>query len=130
MSCFDNDENSLINFIKEKGKEEWIDQWTVTRNKSLKKDELIIHYSDLSHLRSLISWCKSLLLDQIPASLKYEAKEHIKKIIAYLENYITKERNETFHSRLQLYDIDELNEILVDTKRLLKEINHFKMILT
>lgn len=49
-------------------------------------------------------------------------KETLKKIVAYLENYISLERQESFHSRLQLYEIDELNIFLVDTQRTLTEI--------
>jgi hypothetical protein len=50
----------------------------------------------------------------------------LKIIVAYLENYISPERNESFHSRLQLYETEKLNNFLVDTRRILEEINKLK----
>jgi len=43
--------------------------------------------------------------------------------VVYLKKYISQERNESFHSRLQLYEIEELNDFLVDTRRTLETIN-------
>jgi len=117
---FDFNEQALVDFVMSKNKPEWIMQWEMTSNKSLKKDISLIHYSDLGHLRSLLAWQKSEILKRITDSkAKYASKEKLKKITAYLEEYVSQERNETFHSRLQLFEIDKLNEILVDTKRLL-----------
>ncbi len=128
MYALDYDEEELKSLIKQKGKEEWLEKWENTRNKSLKCDENLIHYSDLAHLRSLLAWTKSLITKR-EIERQYEIKNKIKYIVAYLENYISAERNETFHSRLQLYDFEKLNEILVDTKRLLNLTNDLKDIL-
>jgi len=125
MGALDYDEEELKSLIKQKGKEEWLEQWENTKNKSLKRDENLIHYSDLAHLRSLLSWTKPLITRKVIGG-QYEIKEKIKYIVAYLENYVSAERNETFHSRLQLYDFEKLNEILVDTKKLLNLTNELK----
>lgn len=119
MWALDYDEEELKSLVKQKGKDEWLEQWEQTRNKSLKGDESLIHYSDLAHLRSLLSWVKPSIIDKLSIE-RYKIKEKIKNIVAYLENYVSKERNEAFHARLELMDIKELNEIHVDTGRLLK----------
>ena len=108
MWALDYDEQNLSLLLKQKGKEEWLEQWKNTRSKSLKQDESLIHYSDLFHLRSLLSWTKSIIIKKSIME-EYEIKEKIKYIIAYLENYVSAERNETFHSRLQLYNFEKLN---------------------
>ncbi len=128
MWALDYEEDELKSLVKQKGKEEWLEQWRNTKNKSLKSDESLIHYSDLAHLRSLLNWTKPLIIRKTN-NLKIEVKEKIKKIVAYLEDYVSKERNETFHSRLQLYDYEKLNWTLVDTERLLNETNEIKNIL-
>ena len=56
-------------------------------------------------------------------SKKHQTRELLNNIVAYLENYISQERNESFHSRLQLYEIEELNDFLVDTRRTLEKID-------
>lgn len=127
MWSLDYEEGKLFELVKNKGKEEWINQWQLTKDKSLKRDEMLIHYSDLSHLRSLLSWIRPELTNKIEdSSIKYQAKEMLKKIVAYLENYISPERQESFHSRLQLYQTEELNKFLADTKRTLEEIKKLK----
>jgi len=129
MWALDYDEENLKSLVLQKGKGEWLEQWENTRSKSLKNDESLIHYSDLAHLRSLLSWTKQLIIDKTK-DIQNDIKEKIKSIIEYLEGHISAERNETFHSRLQLYDLEKLNEILVDTKKLLdltselKELSH------
>jgi len=128
VTVIGNDED-LCNIVISKGKDEWVEQWKNTKKKSLKDDLSIIHYSDLSHIRSLLSWKKSSIVNMCENKFRYQAKDYIKKIIAYLENYITKERNETFHSRLQFASKDELNEILVDTNRLLKSISSLQLLM-
>lgn len=130
MWSLDYEEEKLINLIRNKDKEDWIEQWKTTRDKSLKRDERLIHFSDLSHLRSLLSWTKPNCLEKIDEnSTRFEAKELLKKIIAYLENYISSERQESFHSRLYLYDNDQLNYFLVDTRRTLDEIKKLRMVI-
>jgi len=110
-----------------KGKEEWIDKWQFTKNKSLKKDEYIIHYSDLSHLRSILSWIKPQINNKLKDVSKREnVTKLLNKIVEDLENYISQERQESFHSRLQLYDANNLNNFLVDTRRILEKINKLK----
>jgi len=127
MWSLDYEEERLIELVKNKGKQDWIDQWKFTKDKSLKKGEALIYYSDLSHLRSIISWIRPEIINKvIDNSKKDEANELLRNIVAYLENYITKERNESFHSRLQLYEKDELSAFLVDTERTLEEINKLK----
>jgi len=127
MWSLDNEEERLLELVKSKGKEEWIAQWQFTKDKSLKKDEVLIHYSDLSHLRSTLAWIKPEITNKIEDdSKKYEIKELLKNITAYLENYISQERNESFHSRLQLYETEKLNDFLVDTRRTLEKINKLK----
>ena len=123
MWSLDYEEEKLFELVKSKDKKEWIEQWQLTRDKSLKKDEKLIHFSDLSHLRSLLAWIRPFCLNKIEDNaVKFETKETLKKIVAYLENYISPERQESFHSRLQLYESNELNIFLVDTQRTLTEI--------
>ena len=87
----------------------------------------LIHYSDLSHLRSILAWIRPEITNKVKDdSKKYAVKELLKIIVAYLENYISPERNESFHSRLQLYETEKLNNFLVDTRRILEEINKLK----
>lgn len=119
MWALDYDENSLISLVEGKGKKEWIDQWMQIKNKSLKSDANLIHYSDLSHLRSILSWTKSFIIKKIDTNI-YEVKNDLNRLTEYLENYVSKERNDAFHSRLQLLDDDELEYFIVDTKRLLE----------
>jgi tetratricopeptide (TPR) repeat protein len=130
MWSLDYEEERLFELVKSKGKEEWISQWQLAKDKSLKKDELLIHYSDLSHLRSILAWIKPEITNKIEDdSKKYEIKELLKNIVAYLENYITPERKESFHSRLQLYEKEKLNNFLVDTRRILEKINELKKLI-
>lgn len=127
MWALDNEEERLLELVNSHNKGEWIEQWQLTKNKSMKKDAMIIQYSDLSHLRSIIAWVRPEIITKFEDnSKKYQVKELLKTIIAYLENYISQERNESFHSRLQLYDIDELNKFLVDTRRMMEEVNKLK----
>lgn len=127
MWSLDYEEERLFELVKSKGKEEWISQWQLAKDKSLKKDELLIHYSDLSHLRSILAWIRPEITNKVKDdSKKYAVKELLKIIVAYLENYISPERNESFHSRLQLYETEKLNNFLVDTRRILEEINKLK----
>ncbi len=128
MFALNYSEEELLKLLKDKDKADWLEQWTNTKNRAMKRDELLIYYSDLSHIRSLLSWTKSILSKKSENS--YQVKQHVKNILAYLENYITKERNETFHARLQLLDKMELNKILVDTQRVLEEINNLTLILS
>lgn len=105
MWALDHEEEKLFELVKNKGKEEWINQWQSTRNKSLISYAMIIHFSDLSHLRSILSWIKPEIIYKMSSfSTKYDVKDILKKIIAYLENYVSQERQESFHSRLQLYE--------------------------
>jgi tetratricopeptide (TPR) repeat protein len=124
MWSLDNKEEKLLELVRSKDKSEWIDQWQLTKNKSLKKDEALIHYSDLSHLRSILSWVRPKITNKIQDdSKKNQIKELLNYTVVYLEKYISQERNESFHSRLQLYEIEELNNFLVDTRRTLETIN-------
>ena len=129
MWSLDDNENNLIELVKSKGKEEWINQWRITKSKSLKKDEILIWYTDLSQLRSLLAWTKNDFINKVTASNRYAVRESIKRIVAYIENYINYERNESFHSRLQLYEISELKNFLVDTQRTLNEIKNINNLL-
>lgn len=124
MWSLDNEEEKLLELVRSKDLSEWIDQWQLTKNKSLKKDEALIHYSDLSHLRSILSWVRPKITNKIQDdSKKNQIKELLNNTVVYLEKYISQERNESFHSRLQLYEIEELNNFLVDTRRTLETIN-------
>jgi len=124
MWSLGNKEEKLVELVKSKNKSEWIEHWQLTKNKALKNDVALIHYSDLSHLRSILSWVKSEITNNIQDnSKKNQIKELLNNTVVYLENYISKERNESFHSRLQLYEIEELNGFLVDTGRALETIN-------
>lgn len=123
----DYDEERLLELVKNKNKEGWISQWKLTKDKSLKKDEMLIHYSDLAHLRSMLAWVRPEIINKIEDNSKsYEVKEVLKIIVAYLENYISIERHESFHSRLQLYKTEDLNKFLVDTRRIMEEIKKLK----
>lgn len=131
LTSLNNDENKLRELLIEKGKKDWIEQWELTKAKSLSPDANIIHYSDISHLRSLLSWCKEKVLNLSRDSAnKYKNKELLKNIVAILEGYVNQERNETFHSRLQLFELEKLEDFLVDTRRLLNIINELKDNLT
>jgi tetratricopeptide (TPR) repeat protein len=128
MWSFDFDESTLINAILAKGRNEWIAQWKTTKNKSMKKDADLIHYSDLSHLCAILLWQRNEILKRINTpKLKHTTQENLTKIITHLQDYVTPERNETFHSRLQLFEFDELNHILTDSKRLLNLTNLVKV---
>ncbi len=129
MWSLDYDEERLLELVKNKGKDEWITQWQLTKDKSLKKDEMLIHYSDLSHLRSILAWVKPEIVNKTENNSRYELREVVKIIVAYLENYISPERNESFHARLQLYEREDLNKFLVDTKRTIEEINKLKTLI-
>jgi tetratricopeptide (TPR) repeat protein len=123
MWSLDNKEEELVELVKNKNKGEWINQWQSTKDRGLKEVSLI-HYSDLSHLRSILSWVKSRITNKIQDnSKKDQIKKLLEDIVKHLENHISKERNESFHSRLQLYEIEELNGFLVDTGRTLEAIN-------
>lgn len=130
MWTLDYEEEKLFELVKDKGKEEWINQWQLTRAKSLKSDAMLIHFSDLSHLRSILSWIRPEIANKMSdSSTNYEVKEILKKIIAYLENYVNQERQESFHSRLQLYEREELYNFLVDTRRTLEEIKKLETLI-
>lgn len=121
MKALNYEEIELQSILKEKDKIEWFEQWQNTKAKSLAKDAFLIYYSDLSQLRSILCWTKKNILELSKnISLNFDLRENIKKIVALLEDYICKERNEAFHSRLSLLDISKLQEILVDTTRLKK----------
>jgi len=126
MWSLDYEEERLLELVKNNGKEEWIDEWQLTKNKSLKKDEALINYSNLSHLRIILAWVRPEIANKVKDNSKDEVKELLKIISAYLENYISQERNESFHSRLQLYEAEELNNFLVDTGRTLEKIKKLK----
>jgi len=126
MWSLDYEEERLLDLVKNNGKEEWIDEWQLTKNKSLKKDEALINYSNLSHIRSILAWVRPEIANKVKDNSKNEVKELLKIISAYLENYISQERNESFHSRLQLYEAEELNNFLVDTGRTLEKIRKLK----
>ncbi len=127
MWALDYDENELEMLIKSKGKEKWIEQWELTRNKSLKDSLNLLYYSDLSHLRSILSWVRPIIIRKLQYH-KYDIKNILKHIVAYLEDYISAERNEAYHSRLQLFTAKELDYILLDTKKMLDLTNKFKNI--
>lgn len=127
LTALNFDENKLKDLLVEKDKKDWIEQWESTKAKSLKSDVNIIHYCDLSQLRSLLSWCKDRILNlSRDISIKYKNKDLLKNIVAILEGYVNQERNETFHSRLQLFELEDLENFIVDTRRLLNAINLLK----
>ena len=57
MLAFNNSERELINFAKDKNRNEWIERWELTRNKSLVSNSGIIHYSDLSQSPDNLDLC-------------------------------------------------------------------------
>jgi len=121
------DEQVLINMISLNGKTTWLEQWRMTRNRSLKQDADLIYYSDLGHLKHILNWSIQNILDNIlEIKLKQRTEQNLIKIVRYLEEWVAKERNETFHSRLQLFNLEELNEVLVDTRRLVNLTNQVK----
>ena len=126
MWSLDYEEERLLELVKDNGKEEWINEWQLTKNKSLKKDEALINYSNLSHIRSILAWVRPEITNKVKDNSRNEVKDLLKIISAYLENYISQERNESFHSRLQLYEAEELNNFLVDTGRTLEKIKKLK----
>jgi len=130
MWSLDFEENHLLDIVRSEGKDDWIEQWNLTKRRSMKNDNMLIHYSDLGQLRAIMKWCNNAILIKVNGNkLKYTVKEILKRVTAYLEQHISKERNETFHSRLQLYETEELNEILVDSNRLKSSILEIKNIL-
>jgi hypothetical protein len=117
MFTFEYDENQLITLINIKNKQEWVEQWKLSKNRSL-KEVGIIHFSDLSHIRALYSWQKSKIMDQIKQNAKH-LSDLIESITYFLEKHISNERNDAFHSRLQLeeYSDEEIYRIDADTGR-------------
>lgn len=132
---FDQDESSFLerikpktNEIKEKYDKDWIEQWNFTRDKALKKDEFIIFYSDLSQIRDILIWVKKEIASKANDNrTQKKLEDKIKKLVAFLQDYTSKDRNETFHSRLQLYEKDKLDDILVNSRRLIEIINDLKI---
>ncbi len=127
MWALDSQEDNLLSLVKGKGKEEWIAQWRMTRDKALKKDGWLIHYTDLSHLRSLLKWTRALILKRIEGPKHQDdCRKLLKQVVAYLEEFVSQERNEAFHSRLLLFNEEELQAVLVDTRRLLDSTEQLK----
>jgi tetratricopeptide (TPR) repeat protein len=118
MFTFNYQETELVPFLIAKGKQDWVDQWSLNKRKSLKDNLEIIHFSDLSHIRSLYSWRKSNLTNSMQGIAK-PFLPLLDSITSSLEHQISSKRNDTFHSRLQLeaYSDVEIREIDVDISR-------------
>lgn len=114
-------EDSLKALINKRGKEEWLDQWELTKKKALSKDESIIFYSDLNQLKSVFIWVKPELV-KIAKNDENKVRELISEISTSLEKQFTPQRNESFHSRLDLLDEEGLNEVKIDIRRISKSI--------
>lgn len=121
MYTFGNDEQKLIELVKNKDKESWLEQWEMNRNKSLNKSFEMIHFSDLSHLRSLLAWQKSKLYKLADSeSLSSSVKNIIENMVFVLERHVASERTEAAHARIQQMSDAELDKFKVDTGRFLE----------
>jgi tetratricopeptide (TPR) repeat protein len=122
MSMFGNNEVDFISFIRAKSMTfpiDWVTNWQTNRNKSLKNDLPLIYYSDFSNLRRMLDWVDDSHLRRAnPRINTFESRNKVKKLSENLKFYTIDERNETFHARVLQYDLNKLNEILVDTGRL------------
>lgn len=124
MVMFGNNENDFVNFIRLKNQNnplDWITHWQTNRNKSLKNDLPLIYYSDFSNLRRILEWVDDSHLRRANTQANIsDIRTKIRKLSDNLKFYTIDERNETFHARVLQYDLNKLNEVLVDTNRLFK----------
>ncbi len=122
MSMFANIETDFISFIRAKNQNsifDWISNWQTNRNKSLKNDLSLIYYSDFSNLRKMLDWLDNTHIRRANSNINvFEIHNKIKKLSDNLKFYTIDERNEAFHARILQYDLNKLNEVLVDTSRL------------
>jgi len=121
-------DDSLSELVRKKGKEDWLDQWKLTKKKALSKDESIIHYSDLNQLKSVFIWVKPDLI-KISKHEENKIRELISEISNSLEKQFTPQRNESFHSRLELLGEEGLNEVKVDIRRISRNIISLKSLI-
>lgn len=131
LFVFDYDEDTFIKFVLEKQNKKvernWIEEWTFSKNKALNDSAPLIHYSDLSHLRALLSWIKPELKGKLFLKSKEERMNYLhQKLSESLNSYINPERNESFHSRLHLFEKPKLIEFQVDTLRALNLIEEIQ----
>jgi hypothetical protein len=122
------DEDNLKELIKKRGKEEWLEQWELTKKKALSKDEKIIFYSDLNQLKSVFIWVKPDLI-KIAKHDENKIRELISEISTCLEKQFTMQRNESFHARLDLLGEEGLNEVKVDIRRISRSIITLKTLI-
>lgn len=127
LFCFDNKEENFLNFLNPilvSYSYNWISSWELTRDKSLNNKLPLIYYSDFSNLRRIIEWLNTNdLKRKFPKFNNTDFNTKLRKLTDNLKNYTVNERNETFHSRIAEYEIDRLNEVLVDTKRMYDIVN-------
>lgn len=132
MNLFDNDELKFKPFIESNTRGysiNWIEQWKLTKNKSLNNNLPLIYYSDFSNLRKMLEWINDSILGQhVPIASIQDIKSNIRKVVTNLKNYTIDERNETFHSRLLQMEHEKLVEVLVDTNRLLNAVREIRRI--
>jgi len=134
MNVFDNDELQFKLFIESNTSGysiNWIEQWKLTKHKSLNNNLPLIYYSDFSNLRRILEWMNNdaILGRKIANSSLYGLKNNIRNMVTNLKTYTIDERNETFHSRLLQMEHDKLNEVLVDTNRLLQLVKEVRDII-
>lgn len=113
MFSLENSDDNLLSLLQKKSKNDWINSWLSVRNKALSSDLPLINYSDISHLRSILSWQKKTI-----ESFNIKIQPLLHKSTFIIEEYYSQERNEAFHSRLQHNDKNQLNTILSDMQRL------------
>ncbi len=126
MVMFGNNETDFMSFIRLKNQNnplDWVTHWQNNRNKSLKNDLPLIYYSDFSNLRRILEWIETedgyLRRANRQVNIS-DIRNKIRKLTDNLKFYTIDERNETFHARVLQYDLNKLNEVLVDTNRLFK----------
>jgi len=127
LGAYNYNDELFINSIKDKLEKyknsnaiDLLEKWRNVKSRALNRDSSIIYYADFNHLIPLLSWCKIDIgkkYSNSPKNIREEFYKKIKELINQMEFIINPERNESFHSRLQILKYDELNAIFVDVSR-------------
>ncbi len=135
MALFDQDDEKLIAFVHERGKAEWVDRWKLLRRRAQGGYDPIIHYSEFGQLVMLFSNLKKEMIAKanIDETTEAETLEKFKRKISVcnhtLFNSILEGRNAGFHGRLPLKTWDELEELNIDLKRVIRSIEQVQEVL-
>lgn len=120
MSCFNNNENVFLEFLKVRLVEnnwDWIASWEVLRNRSVNKNRLI-YYSDLEHLIYILTWLIHDLSKYLKVKNISEIENKINLLKLEIKHYETNKNNETFDYRLTFLEKESLNKIHLDIAKI------------